>query len=249
MSEPVDLRVIEGHGADRPGLDLPPEIDRDAWEELGASLARETRERDLEWRIGDWAARADGAFATLAAAAAAIVGESASNLRKYVATAKAYPPIRRRTGLPFFMHLEACALPEADAERLLDRALAEDWTRAEMREAAREASAEGRLRRALRENARLKRELRQARADARDVADRARDRLDGERRVIRESLRRIAKIAGALIADGALDGLHGNARRGLGRDLRKLGDALADSLEGALDELGAAADIINGERE
>ena len=248
MSEPVDLRVIEGHGTERPGLDLPETIDRDAWEAIGAGLVRESRERDIEWRIGDWAARADGAFATLADAAA-IVGESAANLRKYVATAKAYPPVRRRTDLPFFMHLETCALPEADAESLLDAALAEDWTRAEMREAAREASAEGRLRRALRENARLKRELRQARADARDVADRARDRLDGERRVVRDSLRRIAKIAGELVADGALAGLHGNARRAVGRDLRKLGDALADNLEGALDELGAAADIIDGERE
>ena len=245
MSEPVDLRVVDGGGGAHPGLDLPPAIDPADWREIGSGLAREQRAADIEWRIGDWAARADGDLATLDEAAA-IVGESAGNLRKYVATARAYPPIRRRTGLAFYMHHAAAALPEDVRERLLDQAAAESWTRAAMREAAREATTEGRLRKALRENARLKRALRQAQADARDAADQARDRLDGERRVIRASLRRIVGVAKALDADGALDALHGNARRGLGRDLRKLGNAIADDLEGALDELGAAADIIDG---
>ena len=63
--------------------------------------------------------------------------------------------------------------------------------------------------------------------------------------MVRDSLRRIVTVAKALDDDGALDALHGNARRGLGRDLRKLGNALADDLEGALDELGAAADMID----
>ena len=243
MTDPVDLRVVEGGCAAHPGLDLPQAIDPADWRELGSGLAREQRAADIEWRIGDWAARADGTFATLADAAA-IVGESAGNLRKYVATARAYPPIRRRTGLAFHMHHAAAALPEAERERLLDRALAERWTRADMREAAQEATTEGRLRRALRENARLKRELREARADARDVADHARDRLDGERRVIRDSLRRVVKIAGELAADGALDGLHGNARRGVGRDLRRLGDTLADHTDATIAGLGEAADII-----
>ena len=245
MTDPVDLRVIEGHGAARPGLDLPQTIEAADWREIGSGLAREQRAADIEWRIGDWAARADGAFASLADAAA-IVGESAGNLRKYVATARAYPPIRRRTGLAFHMHHAAAALPEDVRERLLDRAEAEGWTRADMRAAAAEATTEGRLRRALRENARLKRALRQAHADARDTADRARSRLGGERRVIRDALRRMRAVARDLAADGALDALHGNARRGLARDLRKLGDTLADDLEAAMDELGAVADILDG---
>ena len=62
--------------------------------------------------------------------------------------------------------------------------------------------------------------------------------------MIRGSLRRIAALAKELTAADALEGLHGNARRAVGRDLRKLGDMLADNLEGALDELGEAAAII-----
>ena len=251
MSERPDLRVVSG-GTDRPGLDLPETIDRDAWEEIGASLARDQREHeqttarlrhDLEWRLGDWAARADDDFATLGEAAA-IVGESALNLRKYVATATAYPSVRRRTRLPFYMHLEARALPEGERERLLDQAEAERWTRAEMREAAREASAIGQAARRRRENAALKRALRAARTDARDVVERARVRLDGERRNVRGSLRRVATLAKELAAADALDGLHGNARRGFARDLRRLADALADETDLAIAELGTAADAI-----
>ena len=244
MSDRVDLRVVDG-GGERPGLDLPQAIGPADWRQIGAGLAREQRAADIEWRIGDWAARADGTFATLDEAAA-IVGESAGNLRKYVATARAYPPIRRRIGLAFHMHHAAAALPEAVRERLLDRALAEQWTRADMRAAAAEATDGGRLRKALRENAKLKRALRHARADARDVADHARGRLDGERRVIRDSLRRLTTVARDLAAEGALGGLHGNARRGLARDLRKLGNTLADDMDGAIEHLAAMAAIIEG---
>ena len=128
--------------------------------------------------------------------------------------------------------------------RLLDQAEAERWTRAEMREAAREASAIGQAARRGRENAALKRALRASRTDARDVVERARVRLDGERRNVRGSLRRIATLAKELTAADALDGLHGNARRGFARDLRRLADALADETDLAIAELGTAADAI-----
>ena len=127
MTDPANLRLVAG-GPDRPGLDLPETLGQAEWRKIGAGLARAQRAAGIEWRLGDWAARADGAFATLPDAAA-IVGESAGNLRKYVAAAKAYPPIRRRIGLAFFMHLEAAALPEDARERLLDCAEAEHWTR------------------------------------------------------------------------------------------------------------------------
>ena len=184
MTDPIDLRVV-AEGRKHPGLDLPESIGEAEWREIGSSLAREQRADDIEWRVGDWAARADGDLATLAEAAA-IVGESPGNLRKYVATAKAYPNVRRRTGLAFYMHLETAALPEADREALLDCAEAEHWTRAEMREAVRDSSQAGENARLRRENAELKRTIGQLRADARDVADHGRSRLDAERRVIRD---------------------------------------------------------------
>ena len=89
----------------------------------------------------------------------------------------------------------------------------------------RDSSQAGENARLRRENAELKRTIGQLRADARDVADHGRSRLDAERRVIRDSLRRLATAARELAEGDALDGLHGNARRGLARDIRRLGDA------------------------
>lgn len=82
MSDRVDLRVVDG-GGERPGLDLPQAIGAADWRQTGAGLAREQRAADIEWRIGDWAARADGTLATLDEAAA-IVGESAGNRSKFL---------------------------------------------------------------------------------------------------------------------------------------------------------------------
>ena len=104
-----------------------------------------------------------------------------------------------------------------------------------MREAVRESSQAGENARLRRENAQLKRTLRQLRADARDTADQARARFDAERRVIRDSLRRLSTVARELGDGDALDGLHGNARRGLARDLRRLAERLADDMDGAIE--------------
>ncbi len=136
MSDRADLRVVGEAGA--PGLSLPEGIGHEDWRAMGLGLARERRASDIEWRIGDWAARADGDFATLAEAAG-IVGESLGNVKKYVSAAKAWPKVRRRTGVDFHLHLEVAALPEAERERLLEAAGAEGWTRAQMREAVRGA--------------------------------------------------------------------------------------------------------------
>ena len=79
MSEPVDLRLVDGGPGGKPGLDLPETIGRDKWQQVGRGLARAQRAADIEWRIGDWAARADdfnGAFEGMAAAADIIAGEA-----------------------------------------------------------------------------------------------------------------------------------------------------------------------------
>ena len=69
----------------------------------------------------------------------------------------------------------------------------------------------------------------------------ARSRLDAERRVIRDSAGRFADVVEELADSGALEGLHGNARRGLARALRGSADAMADTVNKAIDRIEAAA--------
>ena len=236
MSEPVDLRLA----ADGQAPDYATRAD---WL---ASGSRFVHTHSLaSWCFADWLNAGRERFgADAMREAAQATGASPGKISHYLCVAKAYPPLRRRNGLSFSHHLEVARLPQAEADSLLDRAEIEGWPRADVREAAREAAEQGRVARLLRENAALKRELRNARTDPRDSADHARARFDGERRVIRDSLRRLEGAANALVANGALDGLHGNARRGLARDIRRLANRLADDLNSTIDGLAEAAILI-----
>ena len=80
--------------------------------------------------------------------------------------------------------------------------------------------------------------------EPRECADQARARFDAERRVVRGSLRRIRATAEALAETGVLDGLHGNARLGIARDIERIIDNLASDFEGVFGPVAASAEII-----
>ncbi len=166
MTDRADLRIVENPGT--PGLVFAGELSHADWRDIGLGLARERCDSAFEWRIGDWAVAASGVISTLAEAAG-IVGESEGNIRKFVSVARVFQPVRRRTNVSFHLHLEVVALPEVEQERLLDLASAEHWTRALMREEARDVRRRTNVSDLAGENARLKRDLAAARAD-RDTA-------------------------------------------------------------------------------
>ena len=62
--------------------------------------------------------------------------------------------------------------------------------------------------------------------------------------MIREAVKRLASVGEGLSDEDLLAGLHGNARRALGRDIRKAGDRLADVVQPGIDSLGASAERI-----
>ena len=206
MIERPDLRVVDAGVQSGPGE--ASSLLHAGWREIGLGLARDVRDADIEWRLGDWGARAGDAGATLAEAAG-IAGESLANLKKFVATAKGYAEVRRRTGVAFHLHYEAVALPEDTQDRLLDRAAAECWTRAEMREAALEARRSGKARRRPDPDA------------ARDAAGRMRDRLDAEQRVAAGAAKRMMKVAVEASRSSEIRALHRSAQYGLARDIRR----------------------------
>ena len=176
--------------------------------------------------------------------AAETTGASPGKISNYLVVATGYPPFRRRNTLTFSHHLEVARLPEAEADELLDRAASESWTFRRTREAAREASLEGKLARLRRESAELKRALRAARSDARNVADQVREQLRAERQVVREAARRAAAAVEQIAASDVVAGLHGNARRGLARDVRRSAGGLAADVNVFLARIEAAAAVI-----
>ena len=129
---------------------------------------------------------------------------------------------------------------------MLADAAAGGWSVHTTRDAARDASLEGRIAAQGREIADLKNKLKAARTDPRDSAEQARRRLTASGRTIRDEAARAAALAEKLAGDDALDGLHGNARRALARDVRRFADRMARDVNLAIDRTAAAADRIEG---
>lgn len=239
MTEPAakPIRVVEPQAGDHGS--------RAEWIAAGVSLSGSASEQS--WAFADWLSAGHAAWGKEALTEAAeATGASSGKIRHYLKTSSVYPVSRRRLTLTFSHHLEAAFLPDTEREQLLDRAEAGEWTRAEIRAAAREASLEVKNANLRRKVAELERALKAAQADSRDAAKQARSRVDAERRVIRDAGGRAADTVEELLESGVLDGLHGNARRGLARDIRRSANAIVQSVNHELERMETAAARIEG---
>lgn len=236
MSGKPDLRVLES---------VQP-LAFATREEWLAAIARFAKARSAaSWACADGLKYGVGKWGDDAAREAARAsGISAKKISAYLITATAYPPSRRRDALPFSLHLEVARLEPEAAERILNQAEAEDWSVRRAREAARAVTLAGDNERLRRENAALKRQLKGKRIDPRAFAGQVRDKLGEMRRAMRGEGRRAASLAEAIADSEALEGLHGNARRALARDFRRVANGLADDTEAVMDRLAKAADTI-----
>ena len=221
----------------------PDYISREDW--LAAGRAILDGQSSASWSFADWLVAGEDAFGgdTLRDVADRL-GISPGKISDYRLAARTYPAFRRLNGLGFSHHLEAARLPETDRDDLLDAAAVEGWSVARTRAAAREISLEGKVKRQAAEIAELRRALAAAKSDPRDFAEQARLRLAASRRLIRDEAGRAAAIVEEVASGEALDGLHGNARRGLARDLRRQTDRLAADVNAVIDRLADAADRI-----
>lgn len=221
VTEWADLRVVGDDKFPAGGklsLEIPADIGREDWLALGRDISRG---RDISsWHLGDWACHGERRWGDLTAAAAAL-GVRRKTLYNYASVARRIEVSRRRETLSFVHHEAVAQLPPEDGDGLLDHAEAGGWSRETLRDAAREASAEGRLRA---ENDRLKRELAVAHADARTAqAETARVKR-GVKAGITDMVSAIdngVSRVEALAASPAIKALHGNSRPGLARSIWK----------------------------
>ena len=221
---------------------LHPAGPRDAW--IAAGQAILMRRSSASWDFADWLADEDFPAGTTDEGIAGALGVSRRKIGQYREISRVYPNGSRLPSLGFSHYMEVYRLPPDDAERILGAADAEGWNRAATRAAAREASLKGKLARQRREIAELKRALKAARTDPRDAVKQARSRLGAEQRVVRDACERIAEAVEGLAEDGALDGLHGNARRGVARDIRRAAVALVRRVNLTIDRVEAAVERL-----
>jgi hypothetical protein len=118
--------------ATRPtGLAFDPLLAFEVWCELGPRIARHSTA--TAWWLGDWLIYGQGKYGRRYKDAIAATGLDYQTLRNYAMVARRFAPFRRRDGLTFHHHAELCALTDTDQDRWLDTALAQRWTRNELR--------------------------------------------------------------------------------------------------------------------
>lgn len=119
-------------GATATSLSLPANMTYDEWASVGETLRQ--IERAAMWWIGDWWAFGDHKYGERAAQMTD--GEAYETWRGAGwVSSKFSQTVRRRTVLSWSHHKEVAALTEAQADRLLDKAEAEGWSRNKLRDA------------------------------------------------------------------------------------------------------------------
>lgn len=121
----------------RVGLILPDDISFEEWERIGTTL--DTMGAGLNWWRGDWLNKGEAKFGETYAQAVQETGRSEQTLMNVAWVARVFPMERRREALSWSHHAEVAALDPDVADRLLDRAEAENLSKSSLRELVREA--------------------------------------------------------------------------------------------------------------
>lgn len=119
------LRLVAARQDSIPlALELPERTTFDEWVEIGRRLC--IGQQAVNWHIGDWWAFGDHRYGERAKAAAeGIFGREFQTLANLASVCRKFESSRRREVLSFSHYAEVAALPERDAEVLLDKAEAE----------------------------------------------------------------------------------------------------------------------------
>jgi hypothetical protein len=109
----------------RPGMSF-----RD-WAAVGRRLSHVSSR--ATWALGDWLLFGERAYGTRYRSAVEATNLDYQTLRNYAWVAGSFAPHRRRSELSFQHHAELAALPEIEQDLWLNRAVAERWSRNELR--------------------------------------------------------------------------------------------------------------------
>lgn len=132
----------EGNGdgqvlATRVGLRFPAVLSFGEWERAGTKLARISD--SSTWCLGDWLIYGQDKYSDRYQQAIAAAGLDYQTLRNYAWIARRYEWTRRRAELSFQHHAEVAALPDAEQDLWLDRAVEHRWSRNELRRQLRQS--------------------------------------------------------------------------------------------------------------
>ena len=120
-----------GNGKRKLSFEPPPGMTYEQWRQAGEQLSRV--DVAVQWMIGDWWNAGEPYGSRVEDAKRIFPHLSHQTMRDYGWMADRFDVSRRRDTLAFEIHRETAALPEQEAEKLLDQAQDSALTRREMR--------------------------------------------------------------------------------------------------------------------
>ncbi|HSH45129.1 MAG TPA: LmbU family transcriptional regulator [Longimicrobiales bacterium] len=130
----LDLARIEQRARLTPaGLELPPDLAYDDWEDVGRSLR--AIEGAVQWWIGDWLNYGERKYGERYTQAIEATGYAYDTLAGAAYVARQIESCRRRQNLSWSHHKEVAALDPPEQDALLSAAADGEWSRNELRRA------------------------------------------------------------------------------------------------------------------
>ena len=108
-----------------------PLLPFEAWRELGIKIGRYAN--GSAWWLGDWLLFGQHKYGPRYRDAIDFTGLDYQTLRNYASVARHFEPARRRHDLSFQHHAEVCGLDREGQDRWLAHAVANGWSRSELR--------------------------------------------------------------------------------------------------------------------
>ena len=119
-------------------VQFDPLLPFEAWTYLGIKIARYSN--GSRWWLGDWLLFGRHKYGSRYRDAIDATGLDYQTLRNYAVVARRFEPSRRREMLSFQHHAEVCALDDENQDRWLDRAIADGWSRSQLRRRLRDST-------------------------------------------------------------------------------------------------------------
>jgi hypothetical protein len=120
----------------RIALQLPSELSLDTWQRIGEQIA--VLANSSSWWLGDWLLHGRYAYPDRYQQALAAMRLDYQTLRNYTWVCSRVDVSRRREKLSFQHHVEVAALPPAEQDLWLDRAVRLGWSRNVLRQQVRQ---------------------------------------------------------------------------------------------------------------
>jgi hypothetical protein len=116
----------------RVSLVIPDDTTYEEWEEIGKQLRH--MEGAIQWAVGDWLNFGERKYGEKYAQAVEITGYVYNALVSQKWVSGRFELTRRRVNLSWSHHVEVARLAPFQQDKMLDRAIAEGWTRNELRD-------------------------------------------------------------------------------------------------------------------